>query len=75
MLVDTPLIADYEAIRGRRQQLIDKSLMRSNRKWIDYNYNIGYNLYIKEYDRTKMMQKHHGPYHVQRVYTNGTLGV
>ena len=24
---------------------------------------------------TKMMQRHHGPYHVQWVYTNGTLGV
>ena len=35
MLLDTPLIEDYEAIQGRRQLLIDKSLMRSNRKRID----------------------------------------
>ena len=75
MLLDNPLIADYEAIQGRRQQLIDKSLMRSNQKRIDYNYNIGDKVYINEYDPTKMMQIHHGPYHVQRVYTNGTLGV
>ena len=47
--------------------------MRSNQKRIDYNYNIGDKLYIKEYDPTKMMQRHHGPYHVQRVYTNETL--
>ena len=37
MLLDTPLIADCEAIQGRRQQLMDKILMRSNRKRIDYN--------------------------------------
>ena len=40
MLLDTPLIENYEAIQGRRQQLTDKSLMRSNRKRIYYNYNI-----------------------------------
>ena len=49
--------------------------MISNRKRIDYNYNIGDKVYIKEYDPTKMMQRHQGPYHVQKVYTNGTLGV
>ena len=75
MLLDIPIIADYEAIQGRRQQLIDKSLMRSNWKRIDYNYNTGDKVYIKEYDPTKMMQRHHGPYYVQRVYTNGTIGV
>ena len=74
MLLDTPLIADYEAIQGRRQQLIDKSLMISNRKRVDYNYNIRDKVYMKDYDPTNMMQKHHGPYHVQRVYTNGNLG-
>ena len=75
MLLDIPLIAYYESIQGIRQQLIDKNLMRSNRKRIDYNYNIGDKLYIKEYDPTKMMQRYHGPYHVQRVYNNGNLGV
>ena len=64
MLLDTPIIADYEDIQGRRQQLIDKSLMRSNRKRIDYNYNIRDNVDIKEYDPTKMIQRHHGPYQV-----------
>ena len=74
IILDTPIIADYEDIQGRRQQLIDKSLMRSNRKWIDYNYNIRDKVYIKEYDPTKMMQRYHGPYHVQRVYNKGNLG-
>ena len=49
--------------------------MRSNRNQIDYNYNIRDKVYIKEYDPTKIMQRHHGPYHVQRLYTNGTIGV
>ena len=61
MLLDIPLIAEYEAIQGRRQQLIDKSLMISNQKRIDYNYNIGDKVYIKEYDPTNMMQRYHGP--------------
>ena len=75
MLLDTPLTAEYEAIQRRRQKLIDKSLMRCNQKRIEYNYNIGDKVYVKEYDPTKMMQRHHIPHHVQRVYTNGTLGV
>ena len=75
MLLDTPLTAEYEAIQRRRQKLIDKSLMRCNQKRIEYNYNIGDKVYVKEYDPTKMMQRHHGPYHVQRVYNNVTLGV
>ena len=75
MLLDIPLIAEYEAIQGRRQQLIDKSLMISNQKRIDYNYNIWDKVYIKHYDPTKMMQRHRSPYHVQWVYTHGTLGV
>ena len=75
MLLDTPLIAYYEATKGRTKQLIDKRLMRSNRKRIDYNYNFGDKVYIKEYEPTKMMQRHHGQYHMQRVYNNGTLGV
>ena len=61
MLLDTPLIENYEAIQGRRQQLTEKSLMISNRKRIYYNYNIGDKVYIKEYDSTKMMQRYHAP--------------
>ena len=47
MILYTPLIADYEAIKGRLQQLIEKSLMISNRKRIDYNHNMGDRVYIK----------------------------
>ena len=38
MFMDVRLIADLEAIRGRKQQQIDNNIRHSNCKKIDYNY-------------------------------------
>ena len=40
MLMDVPLVADLEAIRGRRQQQINDNLRRTNKGRVDYNYNV-----------------------------------
>ena len=37
MMMDVPLIADINSIRGRRQQQIDDSLLKMNKKRIDYH--------------------------------------
>ena len=40
-MIDVPLLVDIDAIRGRKQQLIDNNLIRENKKRIDYNYEVG----------------------------------
>ena len=73
MFLDIPLLANLEAIRNRRQQLIDQNLIRLNRIRIDYNYTIGDQVMVKTYDPTKLQERFHGPYNIVRVYTNGTV--
>ena len=75
MMIDVPLLADLDAIRGRKQQLIDANLIRENKKRIDYNYKVGDRVWIKHYDPTKMDSRLHGPYHITRIYVNGTVDV
>ena len=75
MMIDVPLLADLDAIRGRKQQLIDANLIRENKKRIDYNYKVGDRVWIKHYEPTKMDSRLHGPYQVTRIYVNGTIDV
>ena len=41
MVLNIPLIVDFELIRQRRQALINKNLIRANAKRIDYDYQPG----------------------------------
>ena len=50
MLMDIPLVADLEAIRGRRQQRIDDNLRRTNKGRVDYNYKVGERVKLKVWD-------------------------
>ena len=50
MMMDAPLIADLKSIRGRRQQQIDDSPLKRNKKRIDYHYKVGESVWIKEYE-------------------------
>jgi len=61
MLMDIPFIANLAAIRDRRQQLINSTLIRTNKKRIDYNnnYRVGDNAMIKRYDPTKLQERPH----------------
>ena len=73
MFMDVKLIADLEAIRGRKQQQIDTNLKHSNRKRIDYNYKVGDMVKLKVYDPTKLQERFKGPYRITQVFTNGTV--
>ena len=75
MMIDVPLLADIDAIRGQKQQLIDNSLIRENKKQIDYNYKVGDRVWIKHYDPKKMEPRLHVPYQITRIYVNGTINV
>ena len=73
MLFDIPVIADLEAVRNKRQLQIDNNLIRSNRRRIQYNYQSGKQVMVITEDPTKLEQRTHGPYLINRVFTNGTV--
>jgi len=75
MMIDVPLLVDIDAIRGRKQQLIDNNLIRENKKRIDYNYEVGDRVWIKHYDPKKLEPRLHGPYRITRIYVNGTIDI
>ena len=41
MLLNYPLIADWKAIQRHREQLVNKALLKSNKKRINYDYHVG----------------------------------
>ena len=55
ILMDVPLIADLDTIRGRRQQLIDENLIRLNKKRADHNYSVNDRVLIRVTDPVKML--------------------
>ena len=55
--------------------MIDENLMRQNKKRRDFNYAAGQEILIKAVNPSKLEPHAHGPYRVERVYTNGTIGV
>ena len=40
MLLNVPLIADWKAIQEHREQLVNKALLKSNKKRINYDYRV-----------------------------------
>ena len=73
--MQVPLIADLDAIRGRRQQLIDNNLLRTNNKRVDYNYAVDGKAYVKVHEPNKLEEVLHGPYCITRIYSNGTVEI
>jgi len=73
MLMDVPLVADLEAIRGRRQQQIDDNLRRTNKGRVDYNYQVGDMVKLKVVDPSKLEGHFKGPFKIIQVFTNGTV--
>ena len=54
MLMDVPLVADLEAIRGRWQQQIDDNLRRTNKGRVDCNCHVGERVKLKAWDPVKL---------------------
>ena len=73
MLMDVPLIADLDAIRGRRQQLINDNLIRLNNKRADHNYSVNDRVLLRVSDPVKMEYRFTGTYRIARIFVNGTI--
>lgn len=75
MLLDTPLIADLQAIQAKRQQLINNRLIIANRKRISYDYVIGQEVLKITFKPKKLQAKFTGPFLITSVHTNGTVTI
>ena len=65
---------DWDAIKTRKQKAIQKSNIRENSKRIDYTYQKGDWILIKEPGIIrKLAVPRHGPYQVIKHHTNGTV--
>ena len=76
MLLNVPLIADWKAIQEHREQLVNKALLKSKKKRINYDYRIGQK--ILKYDNSiagKLESKTTGPFEISHVHTKGTVTI
>ena len=55
--------------------MINENLMRQNRKRRDFDHAIGQEVLLKAINPGKLEPRAHGPYHIERVYANGTLDI
>ena len=68
--------ADWAAIRARRQELINKSNKRENRRRIRHVYKVGDKVSKKKPGiQPKLRRKRDGPFTVTRVFANGTVSI
>ena len=75
MILDIPIIADLQLLQQQRQALIDKNLMRANRKHISHDYQPGNEVLLLTYKPNKLEPQATGPFTIHTVHTNGTVTV
>ena len=76
MLLNVPLIAECQAILKNREQLVNKALLKSNKKRINYDYCVGQK--ILKYDDSiagKLALKTNGPFEISCIHMNGTVTI
>ena len=73
MLLDIPLIVDFERMRERRQVVIDEQLRRQNAKRVWRDYQPGDRVWKIVYQPDKMQPRNVGPFEILQVHVNGTV--
>jgi hypothetical protein len=75
MFLNIPLIADWNLLAQRREQLVYENLRRQNRKRRRYDYVVGQRVLKKIHKPTKLGLRTEGPYVVSTVHVNGTVTI
>ena len=75
MILDIPLLADWNLVRQRRQQLVDNRLIAANRRRFSHDYHIGDEVLKIAYKPDKLTARAQGPYLIEQVHTNGTVTI
>ena len=75
MFLNIPLIADWNLLAQRREQLVNENLRRQNRNRRRYDYVVGQRVLKKIHKPTKFGLRTEGPYVVSTVHVNGTVTI
>jgi hypothetical protein len=75
MILNIPLVTDFQQLQKRRQDLIDKRLLLANAKRYSRDYTIGDEVLKLVYQPDKLDPRATGPYRIDRVHTNGTITI
>ena len=76
MLLPVQFKADWEAIRQKRQEAIDKNNTRENSKRVEHEYKLGDLVSLTRPGiQRKLRRKRDGPYTVTKVHDNGTISI
>ncbi len=76
MLLNVPLIADWQTITRNREALVNDALLKNNQRRINYDHYIGQQ--VLKYDNTikgKLTVKTSGPFEIVRIHVNGTVTI
>jgi hypothetical protein len=77
MLFDIPFIADWTKIGEHRQLLSDHNTAHENKGWIDYDYQVGHKVLVKNDGILRKAESRcqKEPWLITSVHTNGTIRV
>ncbi len=73
MIFNIKHVANWEYIRKRKQQIIDKNNQRENARRVKHVYSVGDQVLLKRGTENKYEAPYKGPYEVIRVLENGTV--
>ena len=74
MLLDMNFLADWEAIRLKKQKDIDNNNSKENSLRVSHDYQVGDKVLVTDKDiRRKLNYPTKGPYSIIQVYTNCTI--
>ena len=68
-------VANWESIRKRKQDIIDKNNERENAKRKRHTYNIGDKILLRKGTEFKYEQPYTGPHDILEVFQNGTVRI
>ena len=75
MMLNIPVVADWERIRQQKQAQIDYDAARENRRRSTKEYVVGDEVLIIASRPGKLDDRSDGPYAITQVYQNGTIDV
>ena len=75
MILNVTHKANWEFIRARKQELINKNNKKENQNRIPHKYEVGNQVLVKKGTENKYEIPFSGPYNITNVNDNGTIGI
>jgi transposase InsO family protein len=75
MLLDIPLLTNFQLIHDQRQVIIDENLCRANSKHQHHDYQPGDECLVIHHDPTKLEPCKFGPFTIEHIHINSTVTI